>query len=775
MTKQLTQALKGYFRNEEFSDKVLHIIEMEGAVKLRMNLRDDFLEGSDEDKDDSSDEDSCSDKSELNVSDEQSETDDLPAVESDSNESKNDSNELNTSPTDGSKEKSGSVPDDEVANKIFNQCSFFMSKNILGHDIEKVQKLVQNHGGEFINLKESANYIISHYLLPKKRNTADSKERTIQWVEDCLTENEIKVSFVNVLYRPISVKSKPLSNLVLTFGKCEEKEKNLLQQIAERLGAAHQNLLFTRHNNNNATVSTHFVICREDKSDSIQFNTAMEWSIPCVTKQWLLKCSETLEKLDETNYSVESIICTNVGDDTVMNETSNGHSYSVFPVHSWLLLINSDYFKALTSDSGLRESNYKHIVVKVNPGGGRFLELLIHSIYDQNVLDELSIVELLKVLELADQFLCDLLIEYGLEILDTLNIEALSECNEILEQVQVFKSLSSVLSNKIYESMTNLCANFLAEYFYQLECCPEIHDDFVMVPFVSILLLLKSGLSFLHHENSVIYFVVTWLSVDEERQTEYNIKKLLNKVRYEHITVGYFKNVLLIDKVLSKWSGFYQWCANALLYHGFSEEDKSLQGLNCASKNRSINTSTVQSYVIKLEYFLEESIFKTSEYSKGKVIYQGYIFTPLITFVKNVSSSYDLNLNVYFDDDVTKKEMKKFYLKFGIAVCVFPGNKKLPKVSVKVHFRRFKVEYIKCNSFEKNIGTIDEEIYNTFKEEGIDAWIVFGGLKQVDWPESLKALNDVKNLEIHRKSIIYADGYVYPGINSCFLKNGKYF
>jgi len=61
MTEQLTQALKGYFRNEEFSDKVLHIIEMEGAVKLPINLRDD-LEGLDEDGDDSSDEESCSDK-----------------------------------------------------------------------------------------------------------------------------------------------------------------------------------------------------------------------------------------------------------------------------------------------------------------------------------------------------------------------------------------------------------------------------------------------------------------------------------------------------------------------------------------------------------------------------------------------------------------------------------------------------------------------------------------------------------------------------------------
>jgi len=160
-----------------------------------------------------------------------------------------------------------------------------MSKNILGHDIKKVQKLVQNNGGEFINLKESANYIISHYLLPKKKNTADSKERTVQWVEDCITENDIKVSSVNVLYRPISVKSRLLSNLVLTFGKCEVKEKDLLQQIAERLGAAHQNLLFTRQNNDTANVSTHFVICSEDQSNSIQFNIAMEWSIRCVTKQ----------------------------------------------------------------------------------------------------------------------------------------------------------------------------------------------------------------------------------------------------------------------------------------------------------------------------------------------------------------------------------------------------------------------------------------------------------------------------------------------------------
>jgi len=93
-----------------------------------------------------------------------------------------------------------------------------------------------------------------------------------------------------------------------------------------------------------------------------------------------LECSKTLQKVDIKEY----IHMNNNNKNVYTNENDN--AYSVFPVHSLISSFNSQYFKTLTTDSGMRETNCKNIVVKVNPGEGIYLELLIHSIYDQDVL-----------------------------------------------------------------------------------------------------------------------------------------------------------------------------------------------------------------------------------------------------------------------------------------------------------------------------------------------------------------------------------------------------
>jgi len=175
------------------------------------------------------------------------------------------------------------------------------------------------------------------------------------------------------------------------------------------------------------TASTHFILCNENKSDAMQFNTASDWSIPCVSKQWLWECSERLQKVDVKKFIIATMNITGVNINTT-SEYEINNAYSVIPVHSLLLSINSKYFKALTStDSGMQEKYNKNIVVKVNPGEGRYLELLIHSIYDQDVLKVLDIAELLNVLELADRFLCDLLIEYGIKILKTFSFKTVEQ------------------------------------------------------------------------------------------------------------------------------------------------------------------------------------------------------------------------------------------------------------------------------------------------------------------------------------------------------------
>jgi len=137
------------------------------------------------------------------------------------------------------------IENDDAPKKVFQDYSFFVSKNISGDDIKKVESLVTDNEGSLSNIEENATFIISHYILPRKKHAVDDRERTIQWLEDCIAGNEIKLPLINVLYRPISFKIKPLAKLTLTFGNCEENEKKLLEQIAERLGASCQDLIFS--------------------------------------------------------------------------------------------------------------------------------------------------------------------------------------------------------------------------------------------------------------------------------------------------------------------------------------------------------------------------------------------------------------------------------------------------------------------------------------------------------------------------------------------------
>jgi len=129
------------------------------------------------------------------------------------------------------------------------------------------------------------------------------------------------------------ISTKPLSKLILTLGNCNEKEKKQLEQIATRLGTSHQDLLLTRQDNSTATVSTYFIICSEDNTEVMQFNTASDWSIPCVSKQWLWECLKTLEKVVIKKYIIKDINNVTKKSNT-SSYTVNDNAYSVFPVHS---------------------------------------------------------------------------------------------------------------------------------------------------------------------------------------------------------------------------------------------------------------------------------------------------------------------------------------------------------------------------------------------------------------------------------------------------------
>jgi len=80
-----------------------------------------------------------------------------------------------------------------------------------------------------------------------------------------------------------------------------------------------------------------------------------------------------------------------------------------------------------------------------------------------------------------------------LEVLQTLSIATIEQCNEILKQVKIFESLGSIPIHGAYKSMKDKCEVFLADYFYSLECHPEKLDQFDMITVESLIVLLDSS------------------------------------------------------------------------------------------------------------------------------------------------------------------------------------------------------------------------------------------------------------------------------------------
>jgi len=287
--------------------------------------------------------------------------------------------------------------------------------------------------------------------------------------------------------------------------------------------------------------------------------------------------------------------------------------------------------------------------------------------------------------------------------------------------------------------------------------------------------------------------LICWLAADEERQTENNIKKLLNKVRNEYTTVGYFMDVLPINHlILSKWQGFSQWHSNAILYHGFSSSERVLRGMDCDYRTRSIKNSPIkaQSYMLKLEYLKCTSIdgiYRYKMFENQRIVYHGYVLEPYICFREIDADTYKLFLFLRFGDTLNEIEIKNFYLKFNIAFGVFPGyisfdpffilKNVISSSLIRCHYRQLEVEFCQNNYYKRQIGTVDKGLFEIYKTNGLNICIIIGGseLEVNKWPTNLKALHpyDARGYEINRKSTTSRNSTILRQANGCQTLNNK--
>jgi len=453
----------------------------------------------------------------------------------------------------------------------------------------------------------------------------------------------------------------------------------------------------------------------------------------------------------QTNNNSDGVphVSYNVGGESLQNVIRD--AYSFFPVHTLILSINSSYFKTVNSITGMRESSQNYIEVKVNKGEGMYVELLINAFYDQDILKTLGVLELLKVLELGNRFLCDTLIGCGLKLLESLDIKTIEECDQVIEQIKVFQC--STLLKDCYTFTRTLCGKYLAKYFKTVDCHIDKHDTFNALSFDSVLLLItQDDQKFVWHENNIIYFITNWLAVDEVRQMVDNIQKLLHQVRYEYMTVEYFKDVLLINHpILSKWHGYNQWYVDAILFHSLSAEEKTLREITSGRKNRTFGVyrSSMQRCILHIAQSTTTPVFMSLTDHKY-ILHEGYKLTPTIEFLRvNNVNSYELVLRLYFDSN---KEILQFYRKFVIAFGVFFNLKGDIPIAlfhdgdtsfIHNNYQHIDVEFKNNNMFKTSVGTIDGELFQKFKDHGIDVSIMFKKSGLFEWPWFFRSLNDL--------------------------------
>ncbi|XP_012559462.2 uncharacterized protein LOC100213952 [Hydra vulgaris] len=363
--------------------------------------------------------------------------------------------------------------------------------------------------------------------------------------------------------------------------------------------------------------------------------------------------------------------------DPIVNNGSFLPKQISIPIHSLVFCINSRFFRNLFYDSNMLETKENKVVLHVTPGDIQYVELVINSFYDPDIINNINTIKLLKVLEYADRYLCDSLLKHGLSIVKNIVVTNFDECNFLLDKIAYFENyLGHLLTKDFFFNVKKCCSQFLTEAFTPLECCvynKSLND----LNFLSFLTLLKSDGEFLFSENSVVTCVLNWLEANETHQTEENIKALLSECRYEYIDVSFLRNGLCYtNSIFSKWSGYLNWYINAVSYPSMQNNaaatskrtnrqkkitSSSTEFRNMVNhKKATKNNELCHKYELKMKYIVDTKRW----ISDKNMLYRGYVLQLFVYATNKVV------LELIIGKDNQKKEMENFILKIPFEIQI---------------------------------------------------------------------------------------------------------
>ncbi|XP_043474546.1 DNA topoisomerase 2-binding protein 1-A isoform X2 [Leptopilina heterotoma] len=191
---------------------------------------------------------------------------------------------------------------DTVVGKIFEDQNFILS-GFEREDYQHLEIRIRAMGGEIVSRSYSG--IPDYGVVPFCGGIFHGTVNEIvtdMFIDECVDKDELVP--LQYYHRPIAVVEgvKPLNNCVIAISTYSGQERQYLQQLAECLGALHQDTFARRTNMAKGTLANTHLICPVPEGSKYQ--AAVKWNLPAVSAKWLLECANKLAFVDETPYLI---------------------------------------------------------------------------------------------------------------------------------------------------------------------------------------------------------------------------------------------------------------------------------------------------------------------------------------------------------------------------------------------------------------------------------------------------------------------------------------
>ena len=252
-----------------------------------------------------------------------------------------------------------------------------------------------------------------------------------------------------------------------------------------------------------------------------------------------------------------------------------------FYIHSAWLAVQSSYFRSLFF-SAMKKSSVNEVHLQISTNTEQAHLMLLEAMYKTDILDSVSVDELLDVLILAQKYDVKLVFKRCKHFLKAA-VDSLEICKKIIYFITIDNPIPDV------DDLVGALQSFLAKKFSPLDKTWKT-KSFKELCEPSLKYLMSSDELVTASENTVFHALMHWI---EERDVENDaespdLSSLLSVVRFELIPFDYLYNIVQHHPVAKNLMGFTEHYLKGITYHASSRTMK--QRLACEPVKRRSET-----------------------------------------------------------------------------------------------------------------------------------------------------------------------------------------